>query len=342
MTDTPYDSIVVISFGGPEGPDDVIPFLENVTRGRGVPRERLAEVATQYDMFGGRSPINEQNLALIDALTAALAEVGIDLPIHYGNRNWHPYLADTAAEMAEAGHRRAIGIVTSAFGSYSGCRQYREDIVAATDGLPLQIDKLRHYWNHPGFIEAMVDRVATSFDELGESSGEARLVFTAHSIPTAWTPTSPYIDQLEAAGAEVARLVGERRGAPVKGWDLVFQSRSGPPQVPWLEPDVNDHLEALAAAGEQTVVVSPLGFVSDHMEVVYDLDTQAAATAAELGMRMVRSPAVGTHPAFVAGLANLVEEALGRVAQPLTAVGEPWPTPCPEGCCDRPAPPRRG
>ena len=341
MADLPYDSIVLISFGGPEGPDDVIPFLENVTAGRGVPRERLAEVGEQYAQFGGVSPINEQNRALIAALRAELDSAGIDLPIWFGNRNWHPMLGDTVAEMIEAGHRRALGIVTSAFGSYSGCRQYREDIAAATEGTELTIDKAPQYWRHPGFLEPMAERVRDALAELGDAAGEARLVFTAHSIPTAWTPTSPYVPQLEAAAGHVAGAVFPDDPDRAAAWDLVYQSRSGPPQVPWLEPDVNDHLRDLHERGVDTVVVVPLGFVSDHMEVMFDLDTQARETADELGMTMVRAGTVGVHPSFVAALRALVEEAVAG-AEPLRVVAEPAHTPCSPGCCDRPVSRRPG
>ena len=337
MTDTtPFDSIVVISFGGPEGPDDVIPFLENVTAGRGVPPERLAEVAEQYHLFGGVSPINAQNRALIEALRAQLDAAGIDLPIHWGNRNWAPYLSDTVHEMVAAGHRRAIGIVTSAFGSYSGCRQYREDIAAATEGTPLEIHKPPHYWSHPGFLGPMAQRVGDALAQLGDDAARARLVFTAHSIPASWVEHSPYVGQLRAAAAHVAALVFPDDPERAAAWDLVYQSRSGPPQVPWLEPDINDHLQALADQGVDTVVVAPLGFVSDHMEVVFDLDTQAQATADRLGMRMARAGTVGTHPDFVAALGGLVEAAISD-ADPLRVVAEPGRVPCSAGCCDRPA-----
>jgi ferrochelatase len=343
MTD--YDAILLHSFGGPEGPDDVIPFLENVTRGRGIPRERLAVVGEHYGLFGGVSPINDQNRALIAALRAELDAHGIELPIHWGNRNWHPLLDDAVREMVEAGHRRVLALVTSAFGSYSGCRQYRDDLdraVAATGGT-ITIDKAPLYWNHPGFLDAVTDRVLTGFAALGSAAADARLVFTAHSIPSSWVATSPYLDQLQAAAGEIARRVHDTidRAVDATDWDLVFQSRSGPPHVPWLEPDVNDHLEALAATDVEAVLVVPLGFVSDHMEVVYDLDTEAAATADRLGLTLVRAGTAGTHPAFVAALRCVIQDALTETT-PLAAVGEPWPNPCPEGCCavpQRPAPP---
>ncbi len=329
----PLDALVLVSFGGPEGPDDVVPFLENVTAGRGIPRERLTEVGAHYHLFGGVSPINQQNRELMVALRVELDRSGIDLPLYWGNRNWHPMLADTLAEVAAAGHRRILAIVTSAFGSYSGCRQYSEDLDAAARevGAPLQITKSRPYWNHPGFLDAMVERITEALGRLEpQRRRRARLVFTAHSVPSAWTATSPYVEQLQAASAWLATQT-----APDLAWDLVYQSRSGPPRIPWLEPDVNDHLEGLAAAGVDTVVLVPLGFVSDHMEVVYDLDTEAAATAERLELTMVRARTVGTHPAFVAALRQLVEEALG-VGPALAAIGKPWPSPCPARCCVRP------
>ncbi len=326
------DALLLVSFGGPEGPDDVIPFLENVTAGRGIPRERLAVVGAHYELFGGVSPINQQNRDLLAALRAELDRTGIDLPLYWGNRNWHPLLVDTLAEIAADGHRRVLAIVTSAFGSYSGCRQYSEDLAGAVAGLDPapEVHKARLYWNHPGFLDAMADRIAMTLDGLDGSRRErAQLVFTAHSVPAAWTASSPYVDQLRTAAEHLAG----RAGADHR-WDLVFQSRSGPPHVPWLEPDVNDHLEDLAARGIDTVVVIPVGFVSDHMEVVYDLDTEAAATAERLGLTMVRAGTVGTHSSFVTALRQLVEEALDR-GPVLATVGEPWPNPCPSGCCLR-------
>ncbi len=327
-----YDAVLLHSFGGPEGPDDVLPFLENVTRGRAIPTERLLEVGAHYARFGGVSPINAQNRALVAALREALGSLGIGLPVYWGNRNWHPLLDDTIDAMIADGHRRILAIVTSAFGSYSGCRQYREDLhaaVAARPDVELRVDKVRPYWNHPGFLDAVTDRLATTLASVNqdERSG-ARLVFTAHSIPTAWATTSPYVEQLRAAATAVTGRV-----APGQPFDLAFQSRSGPPEVPWLGPDIVDHLDAVAAEGVSTVVVTPLGFVSDHMEVVYDLDTQAASHATELGLTMHRTPTAGTHHEFVAGLAALVAEHLdGR--PPLSAVDAPWS--CPAGCCEIP------
>jgi protoporphyrin/coproporphyrin ferrochelatase len=318
-----YDALCVVSFGGPNGPDDVMPFLRNVTAGRNVPDERLAVVAEQYEQFGGRSPINEQNLALIDALRTEFEQHGIELPIYFGNRNWEPYLSDTVAQMADDGVQRALVLATSAFSSYSGCRQYREDLQQASatvgDRAP-ELHKLRLYYNHPGFIDAVEARIA----EVHRPG--ARLVFTAHSIPLSMARWCDYESQLN----EMAALLAERAGAE---WDLAFQSRSGPPQVPWLEPDINDHLVALAESGVTDVTLVPLGFISDHMEVQFDLDHQAAQTAADAGIDLRRAPTVGTHPTFVSGLRQLVEE---KIADgPVLWVGDagPWPDPCPDGHC---------
>jgi ferrochelatase len=330
-----YDAVLLFSFGGPEGPDDVMPFLENVTRGRAIPRERLEQVAEQYLRFGGVSPINAQNRALIDALGAGLDLAGLDMPVYFGNRNWHPLVGDTIDRMIADGHRSVLAIVTSAFGSYSGCRQYREDLdrcLTDRPGSGLVVDKLRPYWNHPGFLDAVTDRLNVTLSELDPSDRDrARLVYTAHSIPTSWTATSPYLDQLEAAAEEVTRRV-----APDRDHDLVFQSRSGPPSVPWLEPDIVDHLEAIHGDGETVVVVTPLGFVSDHMEVAFDLDVQARSRADELGVRMLRTPTVGTHPSFVSALVELITERL-EDRSPIAAIGRPWA--CDEGCCELPARP---
>lgn len=327
--EAPFDAVVLVSFGGPEGPEDVLPFLRNVTAGRNIPDERLAVVGEHYALFGGVSPINGQNRALVEALRNELDRAGIDLPVYWGNRNWHPLLTDTASAMAQAGHKRALALVTSAFGSYSGCRQYTEDLRRAQDGVDgLQLVKARLYWNHPGFIEAMADRITDALDRLPSDDAPTRLVFTAHSIPTAWIAAAPYVDQLRAAAGHLAELT-----APGLAWDLAFQSRSGPPQVPWLEPDIVDHLGDLSGRDVERVVVVPLGFVSDHMEVVYDLDTEAAAAADDLNMTFVRAATAGTHPAFVAMLRDLVVEQI-EGAPARSVLGEAWPNPCPQGCCD--------
>lgn len=301
-----YDAVLLVSFGGPDGPDDVIPFLENVLRGRNVPRERLLEVAEHYHHFGGRSPINDQNRALLAALRGELAARGPDLPVYWGNRNWHPFLADTLREMADAGVRRVAAFVTSAFSSYSGCRQYRENIAEAC--LPLgdrapQVDKLRVFFNHPGFVGPMADNLAESLGRFpAEERATTPVLFTAHSIPESMAASCSYLPQIR----ESCRLVAEAAG--VSDWELVFQSRSGPPTQPWLEPDVCDRIRGLHASGRDRVVVVPIGFVSDHMEVLYDLDTEAADLCRGLGVRMVRSATVGTAPRFVSMIRDLIAE----------------------------------
>jgi ferrochelatase len=347
----PYDALLLVSFGGPERPDDVIPFLENVTRGRGVPRERLDEVAEHYFRLGGRSPINDQCRELIGAIEADFAAHGVDIPVYWGNRNWDPMLADTVAKMRADGIRRAAAFVTSAYASYSGCRQYREDLfraASATPGAPA-IDHLRHYFNHPRFVEAFADRTVAAVERLPDGlRGGARIVFVTHSIPTSMAATAgpdggAYEAQHRSTAAVIAAAASERTGLP-DGWDLVYCSRSGPPHVPWLEPDVNDHLEALAADGTEAVVVVPLGFVSDHMEVVYDLDTEAAATAERLGLAFSRAATPGVHSAFVTVARDLLlERAAAERGEPVTrgAIGElgaAWDV-CAAGCCPNPRQP---
>jgi ferrochelatase len=349
--ETPVDSFVLLSFGGPQGPDEVLPFLRNVTAGRGVPDERLAAVAEHYYHFGGVSPITAQNQALLAALAEEFARRGIDLPLYFGNRNWHPFLTDTARQLVADGRRHALVLATSATGSYSGCRQYREDLArAATEverepgpaGAGLRFTKLRHYFDHPGFVAANADAVRRALAALPAGlRDEARLVFTAHSIPVSMNSTAgPHGGLYLAQHRETARLVAEAvRGAGAQ-FDLVWQSRSGPPQMPWLEPDVNDHLRTLAAAGAPAVLVAPTGFVSDHLEVLWDLDYEARETAAELGLPFVRAATAGTDPQFVAGLADLVEERLtDRPPAHLGRLGV-CGLHCPAGCC--PAPARRG
>ncbi|MGN6333672.1 MAG: ferrochelatase [Motilibacteraceae bacterium] len=346
---TTYDAVLLVSFGGPEGPDDVVPFLENVTRGRGIPRERLAQVGAHYGLFGGVSPINGQNRELLAALRADFDARGLDVPIYWGNRNWDPYLPDALRQMREDGVRRAVCIVTSAYSSYSGCRQYRENLAAAVaevgDGAPA-LDKVRHYFNNPGYVEPLVDGVVAALAGLPEDvRAQANLVFVTHSIPLPMAQTAgPHGGAYEAQHRSVADLVAagvaERTGV-ARPWELVYCSRSGAPNQPWLEPDVNDHLEALHAQGVPGVVVVPIGFVSDHMEVVYDLDTQAKETAERLGLPFVRSATVGTDPRFVAALRELVLErdaaaAGGEPGRP--ALGDLGPShdACPVGCCPNP------
>jgi len=328
-----YDAILVVSFGGPEAPEDVIPFLENVTRGRGIPKERLEEVASQYDMFGGKSPINDQCRALIAELAPALAIADIDLPIYWGNRNWAPMLTDTVQQMANDGIKHALAFVTSSTSSYSGCRQYREDIqrarAAVGEDAPV-IDKIRQYYDHPGFIEPTIKNTAIA---LATVSDDARLVFTAHSLPNVMAATSDYQEQL----AEASRLVAE--GVGYEDFDLVWQSRSGPPQVPWLEPDINDHLEALAAAGTKAVVMVPIGFISDHTEVMFDLDVQAAATAERLGLEFSRAHTVGTDERFVSAIVELIEERLNNGPRRALGTLSIRPDFCATDCCPVPTRP---
>ncbi|MFJ6796931.1 ferrochelatase [Streptomyces sp. NPDC091268] len=324
----PYDALLLLSFGGPEGPDDVVPFLENVTRGRGIPRERLKEVGQHYFGFGGVSPINGQNRQLLDALRADLAEHGLDLPVYWGNRNWAPYLTDVLREMAADGRRRIAVLATSAYASYSGCRQYRENLADALAALEAEgvaelprVDKLRHYFNHPGFVQPMIDGVLAALESLPEEVRPgARLAFTTHSIPTAAADTSGPVEEHTEDGEggayvkqhlDVARVIADAVRAETgveRSWELVYQSRSGAPHIPWLEPDICDHLEALHAAGTPAVVMVPIGFVSDHMEVLYDLDTEATAKAAELGLPVARSATVGADPRFAAAVRDLLLE----------------------------------
>lgn len=327
-----FDAVLLLSFGGPEGPDEVVPFLENVTRGRGIPRERLEEVGRHYFLFGGVSPINAQCRALLAALQAELRRSGPDLPVYWGNRNWRPMLADTLRQMADDGVRRAVAVATSAYSSYSACRQYLDDIEGARTAVgaraPL-VEKLPPFYNHPGFIETMAAHTRDALARLDADRSRTRLVFTAHSIPTAMAATCDY----EAELLEASALVADRVGSPAPPWDLVFQSRSGPPAQPWLEPDVCDHLRTLRQAGVEAVVVVPVGFVADHMEVQFDLDTQAREVANEVGLRMERALAAGAAPTFVAGLRELIDDHVaGRPSRALGTRG-PRPFPCRPGCC---------
>jgi ferrochelatase len=296
-----YDAILIVSFGGPERREDVIPFLENVLRGRDVPRARMLEVAEHYYHFDGVSPINQQCRELIGALGER-----VSLPIYWGNRNWHPHLADTVRQMAADGIGRALGIATSAYSSYSGCRQYIENIAAARAAAgptAPEIDKLPPFWRHQGFVAANTERVADALALIpAERRRDARLIYTAHSIPLSMAATCRYEEQLVETARRVAECAGHEE------WDLVWQSRSGPPTQPWLEPDILDHLRALAGNGVRDVVVSPLGFLSDHMEVLYDLDYEAAALCRDLGINFVRAGTAGTHPCVIAMLAELIEE----------------------------------
>lgn len=353
VAETPYQAVLLVSFGGPEGPDDVMPFLENVLRGKPVPKERMLEVAEHYHHFGGVSPINAQCRLLLDALKAEFASAGLELPIYWGNRNWHPMLGDAVEQMRKDGITRALALMTSAFSSYSGCRQYREDVARACgqgsdegpdpDGLSSgdapAFGKIRTWFNHPLWIEANADRVREAIASLPEGRRDScRLVFSAHSIPTSMAKGCDYEVQLE----ESSRLVCDAVGVGAERWDLVYQSRSGRPQDPWLDPDICDHLETLAGRGEKAVVNVPIGFVSDHMEVLYDLDDEAAKKAEELGIVWKRAGTAGTHPAFVRMLRELVEERLDP-AKERRAIGKFGPNHdvCPKSCCPRPVRPGR-
>jgi protoporphyrin/coproporphyrin ferrochelatase len=355
-----YDAFLLVSFGGPEGPADVMPFLENVTRGRGVPAERLAGVAEHYYAFGGVSPINQQCRDLLAAVRDHFAASGLTLPLYWGNRNWAPYLPDAVRAMARDGVRRAIAFVTSAYSSYSSCRQYLEDIDRArADAGPdaPQIDKIRRFFNHPGFIEPFADNARAALATLpAEVRGDAHLVFTAHSIPVTMADSSgPRTGRAGTAGGrryvaeltEAARLVAERISGGRHPWSLAYQSRSGPPSQPWLEPDVRDHLGELARSGTAAVVVVPVGFVSDHMEVRHDLDVEAAQTAQTLGLAFARAATPGRHPRFASMITELVRERLclpdtpgpgraspGHEPAALGTVGVPTQT-CPADCCGR-------
>ena len=342
----PYEAVLLVSFGGPEGPEDVLPFLKNVTRGRGIPMERLAEVGRHYLLFGGRSPINDQCRRLLAALTNELRRRGIQVPLYWGNRNWNPYLNEELRTIQGDGHRRVLAVVTSAYPSYSSCRQYRENLFDAARGTQLQLDRIRHYANHPGFVEASADACLKALETLGEKADDARLVFVTHSIPTAMAESAgppprsregAYVDWHTAVAAEVTDRVGQQHGR-VLTHDLVYCSRSGPTSQPWLEPDINDHLRQLARRGIPAVVVVPIGFVSDHMEVVFDLDTEAAATADDCGIAFARAATAGDHPAFVSGLADLMLEraaaARGEMSDKPAAGSAPigWYE-CQRDCC---------
>lgn len=331
----PYDALLLVSFGGPEKPEDVVPFLENVTRGRGIPRERLVEVGEHYFGFGGKSPINDINRALLDALRKDLADEGIDLPVYWGNRNWDPYLGDTVDQMIADGVGRAACFMTSAYSSYSSCRQYRENLFEASHDKPIRLDRVRHYYNHPAFVGLFVESTRAA---LAEAGPDAAVVFVTHSIPDTMNAASGgpgrglYERQHRSVAAEVATALD------LPDWTLAFCSRSGPPSQPWLEPDVNDHLEDLAAAGTEAVVLVPIGFVADHMEVVYDLDTEAKATAERLGLRFARAGTPNADPRFAAMIRDLVLERAeaergGNPDRPALGDLGPWTDTCATDCC---------
>jgi ferrochelatase len=350
-----YDAVLLLGFGGPEGQEDVIPFLRNVTRGRGIPEARLEAVATHYRARGGISPVNEQNRALRAALEVELAARSVDLPVYWGNRNWTPYLGDAVAEAAAAGHTRLLALTTSAYSSYSSCRQYRENLVEAVEDPALDgrvsIDAVRPYFDHPGFVTPFIDGLRAALVDLAVrnvATADTHILFTTHSIPSAdaaasgprdvdWGPGGAYEAQHRAVAAVIMAAMP---AGQCPDWSLAFQSRSGPVGMPWLEPDVNDAITALASRGGKAVVLVPLGFISDHMEVNWDLDTEAAATAAALGLTFLRTPTPGLHPAFVSGLVDLLLERASnddvRVRPALTTLG-PWRDACSPGCCEKAA-----
>jgi protoporphyrin/coproporphyrin ferrochelatase len=328
----PYDAVLIVSFGGPEGPDDVVPFLENVLRGKNVPRPRMLEVAEHYYHFGGVSPLNARNRALAAALGGELAAHGPALPVYWGNRNWQPLLADTLAEMARDGVRRALGFFTSAYASYSSCRQYLEDIERARQAVGAaapQVDKLRAFYNHPGFIGPMIEHVEGALMQLPPVRRlSAKVIYTAHSIPRAMADTCSYAVQLH----EAARLVSE--GLALADFIVAYQSRSGPIEQPWLEPDIKDVLRQLHAGGEaRDVVIVPIGFLSDHMEVLFDLDTEARGLCELLGLNMVRAQTVGSHPEFVRMIRELIEERVAGAPRRALGIFGPSHDDCPADCC---------
>jgi ferrochelatase len=333
-----HDAVVLLGFGGPESTEEVVPFLERVTAGRGIPRERLVEVGQHYFTLGGVSPINAQNRELLASLRAELASLGFEIDIELANRNSPPFVADVLADLHGRGHRRILGVATAAYSGYSACRQYREDLGLALEatGLDIEARKLPPFFDLPEFPAAITELLLGALpDDLDLGAATTRLVFTTHSIPDSMEASSgpdghAYLAQHRRVAAQVAAGIAAATGTTCD-WDLVFQSRSGPPHVPWLEPDVNDAITELAGRGVTDVVLVPIGFLSDHMEVIWDLDTQASRTAAGLGVRLVRTPTVGTHPGFVSGLA-------GRIAAELRSpAGDPGPGQyCSGDCCSNP------
>lgn len=328
----PYDAILIVSFGGPEGMDEVMPFLENVLRGKNVPPERMRAVAHHYELFGGVSPINAQNRKLIAALKKLLAAEGPQMPVYWGNRNWHPLLTDTLRQMADDGIKQALAFFTSAYSSYSGCRQYREDIMRAqaeVGPLAPRVDKLRAFYNHPGFIEPNIENLQAALSQIPEERrGRTEIAFTAHSIPVSMAVNCDYEAQL----LETCRLVAE--GAGAERWRLAYQSRSGPPSQPWLAPDICDYLRELKSAAIEDVIIAPIGFISDHMEILYDLDTEARQLCEGIGLHMVRAATVGTHPRFIEMIRELVIERLEPNAERrFLGTRGPSHDVCPTDCC---------
>jgi ferrochelatase len=353
MSESKYDAILLASFGGPESPEEVMPFLERVTAGRGVPRERLEEVSHHYLALGGVSPINQQNRALLSELASAFARNGIALPIYWGNRNSDPYFADTLLEMDAAGHAKVLMIATSAYSSYSGCRQYREDLAGALDKSGLSgkmvVDKIRHYFDHPGFIAPFTAGTAAAVAELqdaGFETDQIQILFTTHSIPNAMSessgnaefrsthPAGAYVAQhMAACNLVMSDLAAASAGSATPNWQLVYQSRSGSPSVPWLEPDIGDAIRALATNGTKAIVVVPIGFVSDHVEVIWDLDNEAKEIADELGLGFIRVATPGTDPAFVQAVCDLVQERAANGEKSARSDLGPWPDFCRPECC---------
>jgi protoporphyrin/coproporphyrin ferrochelatase len=326
-----YDAVLVVSFGGPEGIDDVMPFLDHVLEGRNVPQERKEEVAEHYALFGGVSPLNAQNRRLIAALTEELARSDLALPIYWGNRNWHPFLADTMREMVADGIRHALVFITSAYSSYSGCRQYLEDIARArllAGAAAPHVTVLRKFYNHPGFVLPNRQHLQEALQQIPAARrAGTHIAFTAHSIPLAMAKASRYEAQLK----ETCRLVVQDDSYP---WRLVYQSRSGSPRQPWLEPDICDHLRDVAVEGVRDVVIAPVGFISDHVEVLYDLDREARTLCSELGIHMIRAATPGTHPLFVSMVRELIAERI-RPETEIRWLGTmgPGQGTCLEGCC---------
>jgi ferrochelatase len=340
-TGCPYDAILMLSFGGPEKRDDVIPFLENVLRGKPVPRERLLEVAEHYYHFDGVSPINQQCRDLIQALRGELDQHGVNLPIYWGNRNWHPLLPDTLRQMHQDGVRRVLCYVTSGFSCYSGCRQYRENIAAAIADPALagmEVHKIRVFYNHPDFIEVLSEFVGAAVEEAAATGEQPFVAFTAHSIPMGMANTSDYVKQL----SESCRLVAERLNIDTSRWRLVYQSRSGRPEDPWLEPDILDFIRELHGNGCRSLVISPVGFLSDHMEVLYDLDDAAKHLCDELGIHVSRARTPGTHPTFVSMVRKLIQERFQGIDRECVGVFGPNHDVCPIDCCPAPQRPAGG